>query len=186
MQYIILTLGIILFAFVGTLVFTSVINKEKALKENMKYAFMILLFAAPIFLLVGGSLFLAFKLISMLVSIDISNYQLFVVAISGVFIIFIGDFISKKVTTSIAANTLAKKYEGKDITEKQMMEILNKSQKSMREWMLVMMFITSTVLYMLIMSLVSIEFTWVFLILISSINILSYLMFFRVKQPTGN
>lgn len=186
MQYIILTLGIILFAFVGTLVFTSVINKNKTIKENMKYAFMILLFAAPIFLLVGGSLFLAFKLISTLVSIDISNYQLFVIAISGVFIIFIGDFISKKITTSIAVNALSKKYEGKELTEDQMTEILNKSQKSMREWMIVMMFITSIVLYMITMTIVSIEFTWVFLILISSINILSYLMFFRVKQPTGN
>ncbi|WP_164907515.1 hypothetical protein [Clostridium septicum] len=55
--------------------FTLVVNKNNSLRGNIKFSFMMLVVSLPIISLIGGSLFLAFKLIAVVLSLNITTIQ---------------------------------------------------------------------------------------------------------------
>lgn len=179
MKYIITSLITILIVLIFSFILTSVINKEKSFKEKLKITFMFSLVMLPIVLLLPVSLFATFKASAMLLSLEVSNYQIFLLAILGLFIIFICDFVSKQVVTSIGSNILYKKYENQELSETQMLDIIEQKQANIKAWNMFIIFLVSLVLYMASMMVISIEYTGAFLVIISIINILNYQLFFR-------
>ena len=121
-----------------------------------------------------------------MLSLDVSNYQIFLLSIIGLFIIFICDFVSKQLITTIGTNMLSKKYSNEDLSEAQMMEIISKKQANIKIWNVVIIFLASLLLYMISMVVISIEFTGLFLVIISIINILNYQLFFRSSYKTAS
>lgn len=184
-KYVITALIAILIVLIFSFILTSVINKEKSFKEKLKITFMFSLVMFPIVLLLPVSLFVTFKALAVILSLNISNYQLFLLSILGLFIIFICDFVSKQAVTSIGSNMLSKKYGDQDLSEEQMLEIIAKKQVSVKIWNMVIIFLASLVLYMASMAIISIEFTGLFLVIISIINILNYQLFFRSSYKTA-
>lgn len=184
-KYVITVLIAILIILIFSFILTSVINKEKSFKEKLKITFMFSLVMFPIVLLLPVSLFVTFKALAVILSLNISNYQLFLLSILGLFIIFICDFVSKQAVTSIGSNMLSKKYGDQDLSEEQMLEIIAKKQVSVKIWNMVIIFLASLVLYMASMAIISIEFTGLFLVIISIINILNYQLFFRSSYKTA-
>lgn len=179
MKYIITSLITILIVLIFSFILTSVINKEKSFKEKLKITFMFSLVMLPIVLLLPVSLFATFKASAMLLSLEVSNYQIFLLAILGLFIIFICDFVSKQVVTSIGSNILYKKYENQELSEMQMLDIIEQKQANIKAWNMFIIFLVSLALYMASMMVISIEYTGAFLVIISIINILNYQLFFR-------
>lgn len=184
MKYVITALIAILIVLIFSFILTAVINKEKSFKENLKITFMFSLVMLPIILLLPVSLFATFKASAVILSLEVSNYQIFLLSILGLFIIFICDFVSKQAVTSIGANMLSKKYGDQDLSEEQMLDIISKKQTNIKIWNIMIIFLASLVLYMASMAIISIEFTGLFLVIISIINILNYQVFFRSSYKT--
>ena len=109
MKYIITALIAILVILIFSFILTATINKGKSFKENLKITFMFSLVMLPIILLLPVSLFATFKASTVMLSLDVSNYQIFLLSIIGLFIIFICDFVSKQLITTIGTNMLSKK-----------------------------------------------------------------------------
>lgn len=186
MKYIITALIAILVILIFSFILTATINKGKFFKENLKITFMFSLVMLPIILLLPVSLFATFKASTVMLSLDVSNYQIFLLSIIGLFIIFICDFVSKQLITTIGTNMLSKKYSNEDLSEAQMMEIISKKQANIKIWNVVIIFLASLLLYMISMVVISIEFTGLFLVIISIINILNYQLFFRSSYKTAS
>lgn len=184
MKYVITALIAILIVLIFSFTLTAFINKGKSFKEKLKITFMFSLVMLPIVLLLPVSLFATFKASAVILSLEVSNYQLFLLSILGLFIIFICDFVSKQAVTSIGSNMLSKKYGDQDLSEEQMLEIICKKQANIKIWNIVIIFLASLVLYMASMAIISIEFTGLFLVIISIINILNYQVFFRSSYKT--
>lgn len=185
MKYVITALIAILIVLIFSFILISVINKEKSFKEKLKITFMFSLVMLPIVLLLPVSLFATFKASAVILSLEVSNYQLFLLAILGLFIIFICDFVSKQAVTSIGSNMLSKKYGDQELSEEEMLEIIDKKQSNIKIWNIVIIFLASLVLYIASMAIISIEFTGLFLVIISIINILNYQLFFRSSYKTA-
>ncbi len=179
MKYVITSLIAILVVLAFSFILTSIINKGKSFKENLKITFMFSLVMLPIILLLPVSLFATFKASVVILSLEVSNYQIFLLSILGLFIIFVCDFVSKQVVTTIGSNMLSKKYGDQELSEDQILEIISKKQANIKIWNIVIIFLVSLVLYMASMAVISIEFTGLFLVIISIINILNYQLFFR-------
>lgn len=186
MNYLILSVLLILLVFIATLSFTMVANKNNSFKENIRFSGMMLAVSLPIISLVGGTLFLIFKLVSMVVPMQIDTIQVFLIALIGVFIIFACDLVSKQILAGISSRIFATKYKNQDLTEKEMLDIINKSQGIFNIFELVIMFFTSAILYLGVMKLISIDINLIFLSIISLMNVISYRVFFRSKISTGN
>lgn len=184
MKYVITALIAILIVLIFSFTLIAFINKGKSFKEKLKITFMFSLVMLPIVLLLPVSLFATFKASAVILSLEVSNYQLFLLSILGLFIIFICDFVSKQAVTSIGSNMLSKKYGDQDLSEEQMLEIIDKKQANIKIWNIVIIFLASLVLYMASMAIISIEFTGLFLVIISIINILNYQVFFRSSYKT--
>lgn len=186
MKYLAIIILLLIIIFVSILVFSFGCNKENGLKSNLKFTGMMMMVTLPIVSLVGGTLFLAFKLVEALLPVEISTFDIFTISIIGVFIIFICDLISKKVIGGIIPIILAKKYEGEDLKEKEMMDIINGLQKKVNLLTLGIMFFSSLILYIGLMVLISVEFTVLFLIIISLLTLVSYKIFFRSNGSVKN
>ena len=185
MKYVITALIAILIVLIFSFILTAFINKEKSFKEKLKITFMFSLVMLPIVLLLPVSLFATFKASAVILSLEVSNYQLFLLSILGLFIIFICDFVSKQAVTSIGSNMLSKKYGDQELSEEEMLEIIDKKQSNIKIWNIVIIFLASLVLYIASMAIISIEFTGLFLVIISIINILNYQLFFRSSYKTA-
>ncbi|MBM6861139.1 hypothetical protein H9X78_11755, partial [Clostridium saudiense] len=73
MKYVITALIAILIVLIFSFILTSVINKEKSFKEKLKITFMFSLVMLPIVLLLPVSLFVTFKALAVILSLNISN-----------------------------------------------------------------------------------------------------------------
>lgn len=186
MNYLAIIILLLIITFVSILVFSFSFNKNSGVKANFKITSMMMMVTLPIISLVGGTLFLAFKLVEMLLPVEIATFDIFTISIIGVFIIFICDLISKKVIGGIIPIILARKYEDEELKEKEMMDIINALQKKVNLLTLGIMFFFSLILYMVLMTLISVEFTTLFLIIISLLTLISYKIFFRSTRAIEN
>lgn len=181
MKYITLIVIALIISFVAVAVFGITINRKMKFSENIKYTAITLLISLPIMILIGGSLFLSFRIVASLLNVEISNFQIFFVSILGVYAIFISDFIGKNILLAIVSRLLALKYKNKDLNENEMLDIANKSQGIYRMLLLIVMFFIGIVLYQIIFNSISIDVNNMFLSITAIINVLIYVMFFRVS-----
>ena len=77
MKYVITALITILIVLIFSFYLTAFINKGKSFKEKLKITFMFSLVMLPIVLLLPVSLFATFKASAVILSLEVSNYQLF-------------------------------------------------------------------------------------------------------------
>lgn len=181
MKYILSILIVMVLTFISMFMFTINMNKDKSIKLNAKLSSVMIIVALPIISFVGGTLFLAFKLIETILNLNIKTYDIFLISIIGVFIIFICDLISKKIIGEVVPSIFAKKYKEQELSEEKMLEIINNSRKNFNICILVIMYLLSLLFYLIVMKIISVEVSLLFLILISFINLVSYKIFFRTS-----
>lgn len=179
MRYVALVILLISIMFVGMFTFTIFMNRKNSLNKNLKITLMMMTVTFPIISLVGGTLFLTFKLVEVIMPVDISTFNIFIISIIGVFIIFICDLLSKQLVGVLAPIVFANKYKNQNLNEKEMMGIIEESQKKLNIITFFIMFVISCILYMITMKLIVVEFSLSFLIIISTLNLFSYKIFFR-------
>ncbi|MBU3137920.1 hypothetical protein KPL39_16890 [Clostridium gasigenes] len=186
MKYLIAIVLLIVISFISILVTMSLINKDDKLKDNFKASSVFMVVTLPIISLVGGILFLIFKLIAVIMKLQASTFAIFIVAIAGAVSIFICDFITKKIMIGISTKYFANKYKNKELTEKEMMIILENKQKTFNIYSLVIMFCINMIIYFMVMIATSVDYTATFLIIISMISLFTYKVLFRKNITTGN
>lgn len=181
MKYILSIVIMILVTFISIFMFTINMNKDKNFKMNVKLSSIMMVVTLPIISLVGGTLFLAFKLIETILNLNIETFNVFLISMIGVFIIFLCDLMSKKIIGEIVPVIFAKKYKNENLNEEKMLEIINNSRKKFNLYTLVIMYLLSLIFYGIVMKIISVETSLIFLILISFINLISYKIFFRTS-----
>lgn len=181
MRYLAIISLFIFIMFVASFLITGNMKKEEGFSKKLKFTGLMMLVTLPIISLVGGCLFLAFKLVEMLLPVRIATFDIFTIAILGVFIIFICDLLSKQIMSSIIPHIFAKKYEGKDLTKDDMINIIDGARSKFDIITLCIMFGISIILYILIVKIIEVEFSLIFIFIISLLNIISYKVFFRNK-----
>ncbi|MEG1483248.1 hypothetical protein [Clostridium sp.] len=186
MKYLISTVLLIAISFISILITMSLINKGAKLKDNFKATSLFMMLTLPIISLLGGVLFLLFKLIAIVVKLQASTFEVFIISMVGAISIFICDFITKKIMIGISTKYFSSKYKNKTLTESEMMTILENRQKTFDIYSLIIMFFINIAIYFILMNVISIEFTNVFLIAISIINLISYIILFKGKSNKNN
>lgn len=186
MKYLIAIILLIVISFVSILITMSLINRGDKLKDNFKSTSLFMILTLPIISLVGCVLFLLFKLIAIVINVEVSNFNMIIVSIVGAVSIFICDFATKKIIIGISTKYFSNKYKNSELTEKEMITILEKKQKTFDRYSLAIMFCINIGVYFLVMSAVSIEFTTVFLISISIINLVCYKVLFKGRSAKNN
>lgn len=181
MKYILSIVIMILVTFISIFMFTINMNKDKNFKMNVKLSSIMMVVTLPIISLVGGTLFLVFKLIETILNLNIETFNVFLISMIGVFIIFLCDLMSKKIIGEIVPVIFAKKYKNENLNEEKMLEIINNSRKKFNLYTLVIMYLLSLIFYGIVMKIISVETSLIFLILISFINLISYKIFFRTS-----
>lgn len=158
MKYLISVILLIVISFISILVTMSLINKGAKLKDNFKSTSLFMILTLPIISLLGGVLFLLFKLIAIIIiNLQASTFEIFIISMGGAISIFICDFITKKIMLGISTRYFSSKYKNKELTEKEMMTILEKKQKSFDSYSLAIMFFINAGMYFILMTAVSIE-----------------------------
>ncbi|MBP1890540.1 hypothetical protein J2Z53_002140 [Clostridium moniliforme] len=179
MRYVALVILLLSIMFLCIFTFTIFINRKNSVNKNLKITIMMMTVTLPIISLVGGTLFLTFKLVEVIMPINISTFNIFIISIIGVFIIFICDLASKQLLATLAPIIFANKYKNENLNEKEIMEIIEESQKKINIITLIIMFIITCILYMLIMKIIDVDFNLIFLTIISLSNLICYRIFFR-------
>lgn len=186
MKYIILFLSVIAIIFLTSFIFSMIFNGKESIGKKLKLSSIIMLGILPLFSFIGTTLFLFFKAIVLLLKLNIDNFKTLLIAIIGVLIVFVGDFISKNIVTAIAVQMVSKKYSAEELSQDEMIEIVNEKQKGMKIWTVIIMFVSSLLLYLLVMKLISVQYTWTFLAILAIISTICYEIIFRLNLRKQN
>lgn len=186
MKYLISIILLISVLFGSILITMALINKDSNLKTNLKSTSVFMIITLPIISLSSGILFLIFNLIAIIIKLQVNTFEIFVIAIVGSFSIFIGDFLTKKIIIGISTRYFSSKYKNINLTEKEMMSILDNKQKVFNIYSLIIMFFIDVIIYIIVMSTMSISYNSIFLLGISIISIITYKVLFKSNIATGN
>jgi hypothetical protein len=176
MGYLLFFLSFIIITFIGTMIFSNVVNKEKNMKSKIKFAIMLLSFILPIVSIVSCILFLVFIIIKSIMGVDINNFNLLIISMLGVIIIFSGEILSKKIVAEIAAKKLFKKYKEIELSDEEKLNIVTKIQEKYRNISLVIMGIINMICYLVILSIMRIETSLIFIALLSLVTLIAYVL----------
>lgn len=177
---------IALIIFIVLIYFVLLISTLKiegfSFSNKMGRAFKGMMFMIPIVSLIGGVFFLLFELIIWILKLKIYFFDAFLIALYGVLIIFIGDFIIKISVLKFSSSFFAKKYGGENLNQETMNEIYDKNKFVLNVLNYVLMFVISFVLYFLILISLSVKINLIFLCLSSLTNLIFYKIFFRNQK----
>ena len=178
MKYLINVLVLLVLIFIALLVITYQITNEK-ISKKIKIVVKNIIYMIPVISLIGGILFLLFEIA--LSTIESNEYYLdvFIVAIYGVFIMLLGDYISKIILRQISVSIFSRKYGGEKLTYKEMREIYRKNQDSLLLWNYILIFIICGILYSLVTEVILLETNLLIIIIFSLITTISYWILFR-------
>ncbi|WP_195971547.1 hypothetical protein [Clostridium thermobutyricum] len=176
MGYLFFFISFIIITFLGTMIFSSVINKDKDMKSKIKFSMMLLSFILPIVSIVSCILFLVFIIIKSIMGVDINNFNLLIISMLGVVIIFSGEILSKKIVAEIAAKKLFQKYKEIELSEEEKFNIVTKIQEKYRKISLVIMGIINMICYLAILSIMRIEASLIFIALLSIVTLIAYVL----------
>jgi len=186
MKYLISIILLISISFGSILITMALINKGANLKTNLKSTSVFIIITLPIISLVSGILFLIFNLIAIIIKLQANTFEIFIIAIVGSFSIFIGDFLTKKIMIGMSTKYFSSKYKNINLTEKEMMNILDNKQKVFNIYSLIIMFFIDIIIYIIVMSTMSISYNYIFLLIISIISLITYKVLFKSNITTGN
>ena len=173
---------LVLAAITFILIFISTFNiANSTLKEKVKRSWAGIILMLPIISLIGGIFFLLFQLVVMLLGVNIYFLDVFIIGLYGVLILFVGDFLSKIIISNVTSGILSRKYSAEELTEKEMFTIYESHEKTIKIWSYILMFLISLLIYTVIMKLSVNEINTMFIGIISLINTLGYILFFRRK-----
>lgn len=135
--------------FISLIIFSRGKKKEKISKKvinQIKYMWCIL----PAISLMGLILFLYLKLIFMILEVKVDFLYSLVIIICEAIIIFLGAYISKSIILLIRAQAFSKKYGGRELTNKEIVDISNNNELSFLLWNYILTFIIYGTLYSMI------------------------------------
>ena len=150
--------------------------------SKMKRAFKGMIFMLPIVSLIGGVFFLLFELTIKIMKLEIYFFDVFFIALYGVLIIFVGDFISKILVLRLSSNIFSKKYDGENLNQETMNEIYDKNKFSLDLTNYIFIFVISFILYLLTEICLSIKINLIFVSVASLTNVVFYKIFFRNQK----
>lgn len=179
MKYLISIILLISISFTSILITMALINKDANIKSNLKSTAVFMVITLPIISLVSGILFLIFNLIAIIISLQANTFEIFIISIVGAFSIFISDFLTKKIMMGIVTKYFSNKYKNINLTEKEMMNILDNKQKIFNMYSIIIMFFIDVIIYIIVMSAMSIVYDYVFLLIISIISLITYKVLFK-------
>lgn len=108
--------------------------------------------------------------------VDINNFNLLIISMLGVVIIFSGEILSKKIVAEIAAKKLFQKYKEIELSEEEKFNIVTKIQEKYRKISLVIMGIINMICYLVILSIMRIEASLIFIALLSIVTLIAYVL----------
>lgn len=186
MKYLISIILLILISFTSILITMALINKDSNVKSNLKSTSVFMVVVLPIISLVGGTLFLIFKLIAIIMKLQATTFEIFIMSIIGALSIFIGDFLTKKIMLGVSTKYFSNKYKNTTLTEDEMMNILEKKQKVFNMYSLLIMFGINIIIYLATMVTMAVAYNYIFLIIISIISLITYKILFRSNSVKDN
>ncbi|WP_288221616.1 hypothetical protein [uncultured Clostridium sp.] len=179
MKYLINVLVLLILIFISLLVITYQITNEK-ISKKIKIVAVNMIYMMPVISLIGGILFLLFEIALSVIKFNEYYYlDVFIVAIYGIFIILLGDYISKIILRQISASIFSRKYGGEKLTHKEMREIYRKNQDSLILWNYILIFIICGILYSVVTEIILLETNLLIIIIFSLITTISYWILFR-------
>ncbi|WP_252249942.1 hypothetical protein [Clostridium sp. ZBS13] len=165
----------------STIYIYNIFALKSAGKENLKVSLLLILFSIPIAIciLIVMSLFL--KLTNWILPVDISNYKIFIVSFASVFVIFIGEFIIKTFLSCTISSHFTRKYKNKNLSEKQMLNIIREKHRIIEIMKFILMFLMSCIIYGILLSILNV-IGIIFIVMVSSlITSILYCFMFKSK-----
>ncbi|MDR5588859.1 hypothetical protein [Clostridium aquiflavi] len=179
MQYFNFILLAIVLSF-STIYIYNIFALKSAGKENIKVSLLLMLFSTPIAICILIVMGLFLKLANWTLPVDISNYKIFIVSFASVFVIFIGEFIIKTFLSGTISSYFNRKYKEKNLSEKQMLNIIREKHRIIEILKVILMFLISCIIYWVLLSILNI-IGIIFIVMVSSV-ITSMLYFFMFKS----
>lgn len=181
MKYVTFILFFALLSFSTVYIYNAFTLREKG-KENFKISCLCLILSIPIGAAIAIVIFLALKLLNWILPVDISNYKIFIMSFASIFIIFVGESIIKIILSSLVGNYLEKKYKDENLSENEMLNIINKKSLTIEILKMCSMFFISFIIYVAILNSLNIEDIILISTTTSIVNSILYSFMFKSKR----
>lgn len=181
MKYIIFILFFVLLSFSTVYIYNAFILRGKC-KENLKISCLFFMFSIPIGVTIYIVIFLALKFFNWILPVDISNYKIFIISFASIFIIFIGESIIKILLSILVGNYLEKKYKDENLSENEMLSIINQKSLTIEILKMCSMFFISFIIYATILNSMNIKGIISIATITSIVNSILYSFMFKSKR----
>ena len=169
--------GLMLLIFIALIIFSWKKKKEK-ISEKITYLIKSIWSNLHLILLIWLILFLYLELIFIIVKVKVNFLYVVTFSSFGVAITFLGAYISKDIILLIRTKIFSKKYGGRKLTHKEIVDISNKNETSLLLWNYILTFIVCGVLYSIINEVVFNKDNILEILLISLISTICYWFIF--------
>ena len=165
--------------FISNNIISIRISGDKKFNESLKLAAMSTLITLPLLMLIGGVLFLAFKVVLIKLMVGITTFQIFTIVLFTIVIIFFCDFICRKIGLDLIAIYLSKKYKNKNLTNSEMIGLVDNKQRTVNITSVIIMFLINLLTNFIILKFLQIQFSDILVICMAIIVSITYKVFFK-------
>lgn len=178
MKYLVTILLFMTISFNGIFIY-NYIKLEGEIKEKLKISSIFILLAMPMAVVIFSVLFIALLVISKILSIEISTYNIFLISIIGIFITFICEYLIKYLLSTIIGNLLNKKYSNVELSQNEITSIIKKKKGTIELLKYISMVVISFLVYFTVIRIININTSIIISILVALINGAIYGVMFR-------
>lgn len=179
MKYLFGIIMLLVIMFISNNIISMRINGDKKFNESLKLAAMSTLITLPLLMLIGGVLFLAFKIVLIKLMVGITTFQIFTIVLFTIVIIFFCDFICRKIGLDLMAIYLSKKYKNKNLTNSEMVGLVDNKQRTVNIASVIIMFLINVLTNFIILKFLQIQFSNILVISMAIIVSITYKVFFK-------
>ncbi|SFB12672.1 hypothetical protein [Clostridium frigidicarnis] len=179
MKYLFEIIMLLVIMFISNNIISMRINGDKKFNESLKLAAMSTLITLPLLMLIGGVLFLAFKIVLIKLMVGITTFQIFTIVLFTIVIIFFCDFICRKIGLDLIAIYLSKKYKNKNLTNSEMIVLVDNKQRTVNITSVIIMFLINLLTNFIILKFLQIQFSDILVICMAIIVSITYKVFFK-------
>ena len=180
MKYVIFIIFAIILAFSIVYIYNAFTLKDKG-KENFKLSLLFLLFSIQIAIGIGIITFLCLKCLCWTLPVNTSNYKIFIMSFASIFIIFIGESIIKMILSSTISSFFEQKYEDSDLSQDEMMSLINEKHGIIEMLKMLSMFVISLITFIIISNILVVENIVITSLVVSIVNSMVYIFIFKSK-----
>ena len=179
MKYLFGIIMLLVIMFISNNIISMRINGDKKFNESLKLAAMSTLITLPLLMLIGGVLFLAFKIVLIKLMVGITTFQIFTIVLFTIVIIFFCDFICRKIGLDLMAIYLSKKYKNKNLTNSEMVGLVDNKQRTVNIASVIIMFLINVLTNFIILKFLQIQFSDILVLCMAIIVSITYKVFFK-------